>query len=727
MQEVEGLFATLPPKFVLDHYFEILSLIGWRAPLEFTDEKRMSLQEVKSSILRNADELKAENPCYSRLWLRSLDVAEEVVDTLLKEGLLVKEGETFHRSGGFWKAYYMLKKARSSAKRQVAWAIWYLHRKGVKSFDASELLDALSYKDEHYLGELLDLSLWKTKSKQVKILSKSGNGWQIVEKPPPPSRMFLSLNLTSRLFAAISIIADSQNIFSDQDIIRKIRELEIKSMRKILSRLGLKQEKAEEWFINDRALESAKRVLSESLQACWPSFGETIFKNPYFKLESRTAYVDVPNELITSFLEQLESLGEEHRNNLEKLRRKALELKETYNSNFQENFGKSLKFVIRKETFGEKALGIQVKIEWNNLSKFLDDFAKSDVPLEDKYEYLFLCRSSLAWMKSTPRENQMKESVKMFAEHEIQEINHMIEQFTDTLNALKNRMRLKFVVRKHLFPLTLAYLSEIVSTLKVVKNRVTEGTISTCYREMRKILESLSWAVFDDLLLFKRKDEYLFKFIPPFRVLSKKWYEWARKENAILGNMSELSKLLKNIIEEIYLFGISEGYSWTKKKIKSALISNLTYPFFLLSTGVNKQLPRKLETPIPLYDVEELKPLATEDVENALMALKGKPLSKPDRRFARELVETLTDKMPKKIVAPYPSNEFVLSIVSKMLSLHLNSFYARYSYFVHSYDRAWQLFPFSSVLEFKILRHELQSFLNTISETMYSYLNQIPQ
>jgi hypothetical protein len=421
-------------------------------------------------------------------------------------------------------------------------------------------------------------------------------------------------------------------------------------------------------------------------------------------------------------------LGEEYGNDLEKLRQKALELKETHNSNFQENFGKSLKFVIRKETFGEKALGIQVKIEWNNLSKFLDDFAKSDMPLEDKYEYLFLCRSSLAWMKSAPRETQMKESVKMFAEHEIQEINHMIEQFIDTLNALKDRMRLKFVVRKHLFPLTLAYLSEIVSTLDVVKNCVNEGTISTCYREMRKILESLSWAVFDDLLLFKRKDEYLFKFIPPFRMLSKKWYEWAHKENAILGNMSELSKLLKNIIEAIYLFGRSEGYSWTtKKKIKSALISNLTYPLFLLSTGVNKQLPRKLETLIPLYDVEELKAPATEDVENALMALKGKPLSQPDRRFARELVETLTDKMPKKIVAPYPSNEFVLSIVSKMLSLHLNSFYARYSYFVHSYDKAWQLFPFSSVLEFKILRDELQSFLNTISQTMHSYLNQIPQ
>lgn len=175
MREVEELFAALPPKFVLDYYFEILSLIGWRAPLEFTDEKRMSLSEIRSSILSNANELKAKNPYHSRLWLRSLDVAEEVVDILLKAGLLVKEGETFQRSEGFLKACCMLKKTRFSAKRQVAWTIWYFHCKGMASFDADKILAALSYKNEHYLGELSDLGLWKSDGERVKILRKFGN------------------------------------------------------------------------------------------------------------------------------------------------------------------------------------------------------------------------------------------------------------------------------------------------------------------------------------------------------------------------------------------------------------------------------------------------------------------------------------------------------------------------------------------------------------------------
>lgn len=138
-------------------------------------------------------------------------------------------------------------------------------------------------------------------------------------------------------------------------------------------------------------------------------------------------------------------MSEECGNDLEKLRREALEIKDEYNKRFEENFGKSLHFVIRKERFGEKALGLQVRINWKNFYKFLDDFAKSDASLEVKYEYLFLCRSSLAWMKSPPREDQMKDSVKMFAESEIQEINRVIDQFIDALNTLKDKMR-----RRHL-------------------------------------------------------------------------------------------------------------------------------------------------------------------------------------------------------------------------------------------------------------------------------------
>lgn len=591
MQEVEKLCAALPPKFVLEHYFEILGLIGWRAQLEFADEKKLSLSEIRNAIIRNANEQIVKIPWYSRVWLRSFDVAEEAIDNLLGAGLLIKEGETFQKSQDFEQFYYLVKKTKHSAKRQIAWATWYLHCKGRTSFKASELFSLLSYEDEQYLGELPDLKFWKPKNEQVTVLQKCGTEWQVVGKPPMSPKAFLSLNLTNRLFGAISRIGDSGSVFSNQDLIRKIRELELENIQRSLGRLGFEEE-VEEWFIDDEGLESVKGVLAELFEEYWPFFGVVIFKNPYFKLENHTAYVDVPNELITGFLNQLESLGEDYGKDLEELRRKAVELKDEYNKYFEDNFDGSLKFVVRKEVFGwigEKMLGVQVRINWNGLFEFLDDFAQSNFSLEDKYEYLLLCRASLAWMKSRPAED-LKKRVEVLAEPEIQEINRTIEECTTKLCALKDKIRVRFVVGKHLSPKAVAYLSEIVNTLKIIKNCVDEGTVSTCYREMRNILEGLSRVLFDDLLLFRGTD-YFLKFDPSFRT-------------------------------------------------------------------------------------------------------------------------------------PLPSHSSVVKIIGKMANLNLNSFYGKYSSFVHSKEKEWQISPFSSVLEFKIFRCELSSFLKAISETLDSYLRE---
>lgn len=589
MRQVEDLYAALPPKFVLDHYFEFLGLMDWRAQLEFFDEKKLNLPEIKDAILRNANEQSAKIPWYSRVWLRSFDVAEEAFNSFLKAGLLIKEGETFHKSQDFSQFYHLVKKTKSSARRQIAWAIWYLHCNAATLFHASELQGILSYNDKQYLGELQHLRVWKSRHEQVKVLRKSGNEWQIIEKPPTNSKAFLSMDLTHRLFAVISRIGSLGSIFSDQEMVEKIRELEFESIQKILRQFGLREEETGQWTINTRALELVKEVLFESFGICWPYFAVFTFENPYFKLGNNKAYVDIPNESIVSFLSQLQSLGEEHGNDLEILHQRASELKDTYNTDFEEKLGKSLKFMVRREAFGERKLGVQVRINWNNLSKFIDIFAKSNAPLEDKYEYLYSCRGMLAWMKSRPDADlNLKESVGVLAELDIQEINLMIKRFNDTLKTFRNKMRQKFVAEKHPFPKTLAYMSEILLSLKVIETCVKEGTIPTCYREMRKILENLSRVLFDDLLLFEGSDYFL---------------KWA-------------------------------------------------------------------------------------------------PLSKE---------------------SPHQTDGSVIRLIGKIASMDLSSLYRKYNRFVHSDEKTWQIVPFSSVLEFKIFRYELSSFLDAISQILRSY------
>jgi len=57
--------------------------------------------------------------------------------------------------------------------------------------------------------------------------------------------------------------------------------------------------------------------------------------------------------------------------------------------------------------------------------------------------------------------------------------------------------------------------------------------------------------------------------------------------------------------------------------------------------------------------------------------------------------------------------------------MKLMKLYNGYSYFVHSYDEAWQFYPFSSVLEFKIFRHELSKFTKLVMKLINFYEKEI--
>ncbi|MHA1431507.1 MAG: hypothetical protein ACTSRV_14110, partial [Candidatus Freyarchaeota archaeon] len=79
-----------------------------------------------------------------------------------------------------------------------------------------------------------------------------------------------------------------------------------------------------------------------------------------------------------------------------------------------------------------------------------------------------------------------------------------------------------------------------------------------------------------------------------------------------------------------------------------------------------------------------------------------------------------------EVIPPYPSNKFVLELVQEALGSDLlQRKYNEYSHFVHSYFTSWHIFPFSSVLEFKILKHELSIFADIIREMIDLYLKEL--
>jgi hypothetical protein len=727
VDKIDKMFA-LPPEFLLDHYWKVLSLIMWRGPIEREDKESFTASDLMEQLLRDAQTYKDKHPTYSRACLRSIAVIKEVMDELVSLGLLIKDGESFRKTDDFSRFYYLLRhRVRKSLRRYIAWAILYLHNQKVNEFSTTELIVLLSYHDKDYTDEIPHLIKWKGNG-WFKLLKKFDSEWKLLEEPLKPSSPMLLADIDDRLSYAILELSKTKDKFRTDEIIEKLRELERRSAEKTLKRLGLKFENGK-WKTNDETLESVKKLLEAETER-WPSLGVLVFKNPYFRLQSRTIYVDIPNTVIQDFLTELGRICYEYKDP-QKIYEKAKELAITFNQNLEGYLGEWLLFVVRKQPFGSKPFGVQIKIDWIRFRSFLDEFAKKELPLREKYSYIFNCRALSLVLVLRGDSERVQRDVKEICREEIEQIHQDLENLISRMDEAKDYL-FKITLYRRTIPIepaTLEYFPEMISTLRALNSLVENGTISTCYREMRKVLENLSWVIFDDLLLYKtstlRKRKHSVDFLIPYRSVSREWYEWASSQK---GLVIRKLKDLKNKVdraEGIYLHRKDKGEHLKQKQIEEIFFKRISYPLFLLFMGgVNIQVPKKLERLIPQYEAGTLKRLATEDMKNILKDLRCEHLSKSDEAMIEEIMDTTIEKSAK-IVPPYPSPEFVLGFVSKTLSVELLEPYKEYSQFVHSYFTSWHIFPFSSVLEFKVFRYELSIFNKILMQLIDSYLKEL--
>mgnify|MGYP005633455559 CR=1 FL=1 len=725
LMEMKEVLANLPPRLVLDSYWEVLSMLSREFTLIFKHKRSFTKSQLKKVIY---DRIKRfDNPFIRRIYQRSLNVVDDIVSVLLETGLLSSENNTLLRSDILDDVYYLLKKkVKKSVTRLVAWTVWYLYHNGVKTFSTRELLRYISYDNLECIKELPYLHVWK-ENKFHKLLERSESKgiWLFKETPHSFARPVLLESLHKRLLFALSKIYKLKREIDEKELLDTLRSLELKSLERSLSKLKLKSENGK-WHIDESDIKRIEDILFDDLpnHTQWPLFGIIATFDPRFKIEGElhNVYVDMPNAFIEQFLHKLSSLSSKYANDLETLYKEAIKLRDEFNEEFTKQFGNWYKILLRKERFGKRRLGVKAKINWTLFQQFLNDLAEEDIPLENKYRYLSLCRSGITWMKEEPRKELCEERVREIAKKDINVIVAEINDLINRLRQARRRHRNRLLIRRKIQPLLLAYFPEMILTLQVIRNCVSKGAISTCYREMRKILESLSWVVVDDILLFRRNDNgYPGRFfVPPLRMPSKEWYEWSRNKNLIIKSLSDLTKSLESIVKKI-----RDKYGWTKRKIERAIFDNMTYPLFLVSIGVSRQIPANLKLAIPSYEVKPFKPVIAKNIENVIFQLKSDRLSNSDREFVKELTELLIEGKSPTITIPYPSTSFVIQLMEKLSKLNLMRLYDEYSYFVHSYDEAWQLYPFSSVLEFKIFKHEIRLFIEVISKLLTFYENNI--
>ena len=718
-KKIEEILAQIPPKFLLDHYWNILDLINWRGFVNSEDKEYFTISDLREKITEEINS--PSNPFHLRICLRSKEVIEEVVSELVNAGLLIKEDEKFKKTDTLSKFCYLLKKKfQANLRRYTTWGLWYLYNHGSASFSTAELVSLLSYSYGYLYEEIPHLGKWK-EGKWFELLKKQENKWKLIEEPYPSTRSILIRDIYNRLDKSISKLSKFKTEFYGEEIITTLRKLEESSAERVLKKMGLKCEE-DKWKIDEEVLSNIEKLLRVEIKI--PLFGIIIYKNPYFRLQSKDMYVDIPNSSTQDFLGGLTRICE---NNPGKVYEVARELASDYNRNFERNLGGWIRFVVKKQFFGKEPFGIQVRINWDDFNTFLDDFAEKDIELWKKYSYILGCRAPSLGLILRGDLKKVQDEVREICEKEIEQINQEVEELIEKIEGFRDYL-LKIARRRKTIPiepLTLYYFPEMLSILNTFPSIVENGAVTSCYREMRKVLENLSWVVFDDLLFFrvkKRSGKDEISLLSPYRFISKEWYDWASQNQHMIRNLGQLEKEIKGLTEEIYLYGKRKGYNWSKKKIIDTFFEKISYPMFLMLIKADAQIPKKLEGVVPQYEVKTLRDLAIRDLENIIKDLKHKRLSKSDEEFIDKLSEKL-EITSSKLIPLYPSNDFVIGFVSKVSSINLQKLYNEYSHFIHSYFTSWHIFPFSSVLEFKIYKHQLQIFDGTILRLMNYYFD----
>jgi len=511
------------------------------------------------------------------------------------------------------------------------------------------------------------------------------------------------------------------------------KNIDENAVERALKRLKLQFRKGS-WCLNDKALSKIRDNLKGKISIFWPFFGIFYVKNTqYFKIlrgQSCTAYVDIPNEISQSLIDDLTATDEKCKDKEEFLN-KASKIVEYYNnilrSESKNVIGANidwLSYRIVYVPFTDKSkFGIRVIIKWSKFLKFIEDYSQLNIELWKKYRYISACRRPA--LRIILRGHELERTQERVREQSSKDIEEILKTFNELINFLavvkdslvKIQARIQRKTQINYIILTLQYLAEMSSVIKALKHFIENGVIPACYIEMRKLIENLAWVLFDDILTFRALNfKWIFR---PYFDIPVEWHHLKSK----FADLSDIGKA-RDRIRKDFMRGIRslKHDNVIKDVITDSILKNLSYPLFIaLFSKDASNIEQNIRDILPIIKTIEILDVTQRDLQRILNNLK---LSKD---AVNEILNKLKTTLPSEIIIPFPSNRFVLEFIDKTFSTNLYKFYSEYSFFVHSYFTSWHILPFSSVLEVKIFKHELNRFLNEIQKLFTNYINLLNQ
>ncbi|MFP3909429.1 MAG: hypothetical protein ACOC5L_02210 [Halobacteriota archaeon] len=463
----------------------------------------------------------------------------------------------------------------------------------------------------------------------------------------------------------------------------------------------------------------------------WPAYGDISSgdfdpkNNVYFKIENSTyQYIDFPNYYIYQFMNEIARIAVSCPHQPEEQYEKALELKEEYERIFYEEGIDFLTFSILKRQENPLLFSISVQIDEQKFKDFMERFPTSRTPLKEKYRYLWRCRLVSLEVASKSEEpvsevvEDVQEKVQEYIDEDLRTLEDKINAFLANSGKWRETLQIFWGKRRigvsDIYPSTFICLLEMEGIVRHIRSLIFSGSIPSCYREMRKLLEDLSWAIFDDFLFmyYRSKPNK-----DPFYFYSEYWFQLENTRENRRNFENKVNELRDRIYDHCAKpdMRYADKYGIGKGQVKAELKKRMSLPLYIMLAGT-----------YPLQ-IDKFKPLLYKTFELVLKGLKGgRGLGKSDKKFVEEMGDLVADSSGGNSVPPFPSTRGVISFLEDIwhdrLENRLTNIYDQYGFFNHPYMYSWQVYTLSSIAEFKILNCEVSNFIDSITDLMETYM-----
>ncbi len=272
---------------------------------------------------------------------------------------------------------------------------------------------------------------------------------------------------------------------------------------------------------------------------------------------------------------------------------------------------------------------------------------------------------------------------------------------------------------------TLRFLPEFIVGVYTIRNLVENGYISTCYREMRSQIERLSWFTLNDYLSANSYKYWKIKAKEMPSLILNTNPQWYDSSENIGGMIRGLNDLIPKELQSNKNF---------KSKIKKELIAKMSMEMYIVLFGVPTNSITKYKN-VRIFAPHMRKKLINKGIEEIRQCLINFKSRNPKYTTeADEFMAYIEKKWElfKYGVPKFPTTNFIFQFLKSAFGGKdwegLQSLWHRYSLFVHPYLPTLQIIPNFSVIEYKVLKHEIPTFESVMKleiDSLFEYFQKL--